>query len=73
MQQGIYQPRPKTPRKSTIFGLIALTLTGSFVNFYTTNLLLSDLSNLYYGVHEALIVSSLPGFFFSLDFVLGIL
>ena len=51
--------------------LVIIALIGSICAFYMTNLLLSDLGNMFYGVHDAYIVSSFPGFFIALYFILG--
>ncbi len=52
-----------------IIVLIALILVGSFVTFYTSNLIMSDVSNMFYGVHNADCIASLPGFLFAVEFV----
>ena len=51
--------------------LIIIGIVGSICVFYMTNLLLSDLSNMFYGVHDAYIIASFPGFFLSLYFILA--
>ena len=58
-------------RNSAIL-LIVLAFLGSFVNFYTTNFILSDVSNLTYGFGNRphYIFASLPGFNLSLILVL---
>ncbi len=60
-------------KKTALILLIVLLLVGSFVTFYSGNMLSSDISNMFYGVHDIFIVSSLPLFFITLDFILGIL
>ena len=57
-------------KKQAIISLVLLTVVGSFVNFYCTNLIMSDISNMFYGVHNADIISSIPGLIFAMDFVL---
>lgn len=49
--------------------LIIVIVVGAFVTFYSTNLLCSDLSNMFYGVHDMYIVSSIPLFTLTLDIV----
>lgn len=57
-------------KKKTALILVTLTvLVGSVVTFYATNMLLSDVSNMFYGVHDAYIVSSIPAFMLAVDFV----
>lgn len=51
--------------------LIAIGIVGSICTFYMMNLLLSDLSNMFYGTHDAYIIASFPGFFASLYFILA--
>jgi len=52
---------------------IALILVGSFINFYCTNFVLSDVSNLTYGIKNRPegIFASLPGLNFAFLFVLA--
>lgn len=58
-------------KKRNIISLIVLILVGSFVTFYTSNLIMSDVSNMFYGVHNADCISSLPGFLFAIEFVVA--
>ena len=53
--------------------LILLALLGSVVTFYATNLLLSDLSNVFYGWHDMFFITTLPAFLFVPDFVVATL
>ncbi len=58
-------------KKSNIIALIVLILVGSFVTFYTSNLIMSDVSNMFYGVHNADCIASFPGFMFAIEFVVA--
>ena len=58
-------------KKKAIILMIIITLAGSIVTFYGTNLLLSDVSNMFYMTVTKDVISSLPIFFISLDFVLA--
>ncbi|MBP5314219.1 MAG: hypothetical protein J6Y65_04810 [Eggerthellaceae bacterium] len=49
-------------KKKAIILLIGLALLGSFVGFYSMNLLLSDVGNNFYGFREFMFFTSLPGF-----------
>lgn len=60
-------------KKTAFSRLLALFLIGSFVTFYAMNLLLSDLSNMYYMGPNRDLISSQPLFFCALDFVLAII
>ncbi|MCQ2513322.1 MAG: hypothetical protein MJ092_08080 [Lachnospiraceae bacterium] len=61
-------------KKSKAISILAiLILVGSFVTFYVTNFIMSDISNMFYGVHDVNFISSIPGFVFSWDFVLAVL
>lgn len=51
--------------------LIVLAVIGSFVTFYTSNLFLSDVSNMFYGVHDVNFISSIPGGIFSIELILA--
>lgn len=55
-------------KKTAVILLALLAVTGSIVTFYATNLLFSDLSNMFYGVHDAYIIASIPLFTIALDF-----
>lgn len=57
-----------TKKKALLF-IVILALTGSFIMFYMTNLILSDVSNMFYGVHDAFFITSLPGFSFACEFI----
>ena len=58
-------------KNKSLILLIVIGIIGSIINFYATNLLFSDLSNMFYGVHDAYIISSFPIFFIALDFVVA--
>jgi len=58
-------------KRLAIYLLIIIGIVGSMCTFYMMNLLLSDLSNMFYGTHDAYIIASFPGFFLSLYFVLA--
>lgn len=58
-------------KKNLIITLIITAVVGSFITFYATNLLMSDLSNMFYGVHDLYIIGSFPLFFIALDFVVA--
>ena len=60
-------------RSAALAWIIALSLTGSFVTFYMTNLVLSDVSNMFYGVHDVNFIASLPGFLLVPDYILATL
>ena len=57
-------------KKKAIIVLIFLALAGSALTFYGLNLLFSDMANMFMASITVDIVSSLPGFIFSLDFIL---
>lgn len=57
-------------RKLCVSLLIVVCVLGSLVTFYGTNMLMSDLANMYYTSINQDIISSIPFFMFSLDFVL---
>ena len=60
-------------KKIISISLLILMILGSFINFYTTNFILSDVSNLTYGIGNRpyYIFASLPGLNLSFLFVLG--
>lgn len=58
-------------KKNTIIAWVLLALLGSFITFYTTNLVLFDVANNTYGFQDLGIISSLAGFTVSMDFVLA--
>lgn len=58
-------------KKNTIISLIVLVVVGSIMAFYMNNLILSDISNSFYGLHDYNIISSIPGFIFAWMFVLA--
>lgn len=60
-------------KKKTLIILICILAVGSFISFYAGNLLMSDLSNMFYGVHDIYIISSFPMALLILYFVLGFL
>jgi len=49
---------------------IVIIIVGSFVNFFCTNMLLSDVSNMF---HDTMFISSIPAFVFACYFVLALL
>jgi len=51
-----------------VISLIIVAIVGSFVNFWGTNLILSDVSNMFYGVHDSNYIASIPFFIVVLDF-----
>ena len=59
----------KMKKRNSVLLLVLFCLVGSFINFYATNLLFSDLSNMFYGVHDIYIISSIPLFIIAVDFV----
>lgn len=60
-------------KKHEILSLVLVILFGSIITFYSSNMLMSDLSNMFYGVHDAYIIASFPLFFISIDFVIGLI
>ncbi len=59
-------------KKSTAIKLlIALAAIGSVVSFYATNMLLSDVSNMFYMSITRDLISTLPCFTIALDFILA--
>jgi len=59
-------------KKSTAIKLlIALAVIGSVITFYASNLLLSDVSNMFYMSITRDVVSTLPCFTIALDFILA--
>lgn len=60
-------------RSKQIFILALLILIGSFINFYVTNFIMSDISNMFYGVHDVNFIASIPGFVLSWDCVLAVI
>lgn len=60
-------------KKVTLIIIACILVVGSFVSFYAGNLLMSDLSNMFYGVHDIYIISSFPMALLILYFVLGFL
>ena len=58
-------------RKNTIICLIVLSVVGSFVNFYCTNLLMEDILNVFGGFSNADFISTFPALMFAIDFVLA--
>jgi len=57
-------------KKDIIILLIVNIILGSLITFYAGNLLSSDLSNMFYGVHDCYFISSIPMFMISLDFII---
>lgn len=53
-----------------IIYLVLLVLVSAFVNFYMTNLFLSDVANMYDGF-ELCFISTIPGLFLAMDLVLA--
>lgn len=56
-------------RKRTILQLGCLCIVGSVISFYAINLILSDVSNMFYMTLTKDVISSLPMFFIALDFI----
>lgn len=56
--------------KTSNFLIIVLVIAGAFVNFFCTNMVLSDVSNMF---HDHMFISSIPAFIFASYFVLAIL
>ena len=56
-----------------IISVIVLTIIGAVVNFYATNMVLSDISNAYDGLRDIYFISSIPALMFACLFVLAIL
>ncbi len=56
-------------KKQTLITLIITLVLGSFITFYSGNMLSSDLSNMFYGVHDIYVVSSLPLLFVCVEFI----
>lgn len=52
---------------------IVMIVLGSLVNFFVTNLLMSDISNIFYGFHDLYFITSLPGFIFALLWIFALL
>ena len=49
-------------KKLAIILLSSIGVIGSFIAFYSFNMLFSDLSNMFYGTHDAYIIASIPLF-----------
>ena len=60
-------------RKTAIILLIIITLAGSFMTFYVSNMIFSDVGNTFYGLHDTFFVGSIPGFMIVPDVVLATL
>lgn len=60
-------------KKTTIILLLVIGILGSFIAFYSFNMLFSDLSNMFYGTHDAYIITSIPLFMITLDIILSFL
>lgn len=60
-------------KKQALLLITLILILGSIVTFYGGNLLCSDLSNMFYGVHDIYIISSFPMALTILYFVLGFL
>lgn len=58
-------------KKTAAIVLIVLVLVGSVVTFYGLNLLFSDVANMLMSKITVDVISSLPGFIFTLDFILA--
>lgn len=56
-------------KRTTIIILIVSAIVGSFICFYATNLILSDVSNMYYMGPNQDIITSLPVFLIAVQFV----
>lgn len=57
----------------SLIAFLLLIFVASFVNFYATNLVMSDVSNMFYGAHDFYFVASIPGFIFALLFLIFVL
>lgn len=62
----------KMSKTFAIFGLLGFTIIFAPIVFYMTNLLASDLSNMFYGVHDYNFIASIPGFMFAVILTLGL-
>lgn len=60
-------------KKLAIKLLSFIGVIGSFIAFYSFNMLFSDLSNMFYGTHDAYIIASIPLFMITLDIMLSFL
>lgn len=49
--------------------IVILAIIASIINFYATNMILSDVSNMYYSVMNIDIISSLPAFLLAINLV----
>lgn len=58
-------------KRIAAISLIALTIVGSILTFYGWNLLFSDVANMLMSKVTVDLLSSLPGFIISLDFILA--
>jgi len=56
-------------KKKTIYLMLIIGVLGSIVNFYTTNMALSDLSNMFYSARDAFCITTIPGLMVSFEFV----
>mgnify|MGYP003317534114 CR=1 FL=1 len=52
---------------------IVVAVIGAIINFYATNMILSDISNAYAGLHDIYLISSIPAFMIACLFILALL
>ncbi len=57
-------------RRKALTILILVTVIGSFITFYVSNLIFSDVGNMFYGAHDFYFIASIPGFMIVPDIVL---
>ena len=60
-------------KKTALILITIISLAGSFATFYVSNLLFSDVGNLFYGFHDLYILATLPGFMLVPELVLATL
>lgn len=71
MKKSFIEPKP-----FNVFALVlffVLVILGSVVNFYATNLVLSDVSNAYNGIRDNYLIASIPGLVLAVMFVIGVI
>ena len=56
-------------RKNTLIAFIILSIAGSIIVYNGTNLVIADVGNYTYGWNGLNLFASIPGFFFSIEFV----
>lgn len=60
-------------KKFTVITSIIIAVIGSIITFYATNLVLSDVSNMFYMTVTKDVISSLPALFMAINFTLATL